>query len=100
MTIEAGRETRMKAFASLLLLTAVLVGAADAQARQLKEYPTEAAAKKHCPKDEVVWSEVKGGGFYHVKGSRLYGRTPDGGYLCLKEAEQAGWKEYPKTRPE
>jgi hypothetical protein len=83
----------MKAFlrvlAALLLLPAVA-----AQAKEVKEFDFESAAQKHCPKDVVVWSNVKGGGIFHIKGSKLYGKTTDGGYLCRKEAEAAGWKEY------
>ena len=33
----------------------------SAQAKELKEYPSEASAQAHCPKAVVVWSEVKGG---------------------------------------
>lgn len=84
----------------LALLTVVLVaaGAGVADARELKEFETEKAAQAHCPKDTVVWSEVKGGGYYHLRGSNWYGKTRDGGYLCLGEAERAGWKEYPKSK--
>jgi hypothetical protein len=78
----------LRVFAVALLLPAA------AQAKEVKEYDFEAAAQKHCPKDAVVWSNVKGGGIYHVKGSKLYGKTTDGGYLCRKEAEAAGWHEY------
>lgn len=67
-----------------------------AQAR-LREYDSEEQAQKHCPKDTVVWSEFKGGGLFHVKGSPRYGKTPDGGYLCRKEAERAGWREFRKS---
>ena len=67
-----------------------------AQAKELKEYPSEAKAQAHCPKDEIVWSEVKGGGLFHVKGAPRYGKSPDGGYLCRKEAERAGWHEFRK----
>jgi hypothetical protein len=77
-----------------VFVVALLLPAAAAQAKEVKEYDFEAAAQKHCPKDVVVWSNVKGGGLYHVKGSKLYGKTTDGGYLCRKEAEAAGWHEY------
>lgn len=83
-----------------VLLIATLAAASAAQAREIKEYATEEAARKHCPKDEIVWSEVKGGGYYHLRDSRWYGKTRDGAYLCRKEATAAGWKEYPRTRPE
>ncbi len=86
----------MKPFLRMLVIGAVAMLAAAAEAREVKEFDMEAAAQKHCPKDVVVWSNVKGGGIFHVKGSKLYGRTTDGGYLCRKEAEAAGWHEYKK----
>lgn len=84
----------MKPFLRMLVIGVVAMHAAAAEAREVKEFDMEAAAQKHCPKDVVVWSNVKGGGIFHVKGSKLYGRTTDGGYLCRKEAEAAGWHEY------
>jgi hypothetical protein len=83
----------MKGFA-LALALAVL--AATAQAKEIKEFETEQRAQKHCPKDDIVWSEFKGGGMFHVRNSPRYGKTPDGGYLCRKEAEALGWKEFRK----
>ena len=82
----------------LLLIAAALTALAGAaEARALREYDTEEQAQKHCPKDTVVWSEFKGGGLFHLKGSPRYGKTPDGGYLCRREAEQAGWREFRKN---
>jgi len=71
-----------------------LLVAGVAAARELREFDSESAAQKHCPKDIVVWSNIKGGGIFHVKGSKLYGKTRDGGFLCRREAEGAGWHEY------
>ncbi|MGO8917961.1 MAG: hypothetical protein ACLQJR_18825 [Stellaceae bacterium] len=84
----------MKPFLRMLVIGVFVLLAAAAEAREVKEFDLEATAQKHCPKDVVVWSNVKGGGIFHVKGTKLYGRTSDGGYLCRKEAEGAGWKEY------
>jgi len=52
-------------------------------------FPTEAAAQKHCPSDEVVWLNTASG-VYHHKGQRWYGRTRHGAYVCRKEADAAG----------
>lgn len=52
-------------------------------------FPTEAAAQKHCPKDEVVWLNIPTG-VYHEKGMRWYARTKRGAYVCRKEADVAG----------
>ena len=81
-----------------LIALAITLTAGSAFARELKEFPTEEKAQKHCPKDEVVWSEFRGGGLYHLKGSPRYGKTEDGGYLCRKEAEADGWKEFTKPQ--
>jgi hypothetical protein len=83
---------------ALLLIALLTASAGVAHARELKEFATEKLAQDHCPKDTVVWSEVKGGGYYHLRGSTWYGKTSDGAYLCLGEAERAGWKEYPKRK--
>ena len=82
----------------LLTIALLMAAVAPLQARELKEFATEKMAQSHCPKDTVVWSEIKGGGYYHLKGSQWYGKTREGAYLCLGEAERAGWKEYPKSR--
>ena len=55
----------------------------------LQLFDTEAAAQKHCPKDEVVWLNTNSG-IYHEKGMRWYGRTRSGAYVCRKEADAAG----------
>ena len=82
----------------LALAVALSIAASSiAYTKSLKEYDTEQRAQKHCPKDVVVWSEFKGGGLFHPKDSPRYGKTPDGGYLCRKEAEAMGWKEFRKS---
>ena len=45
------------------------------------QYTTEAEAKTNCPSDAVVWvnSESK---VYHASGSRNYGKTKTGAYMC------------------
>jgi hypothetical protein len=90
----------MKPLLRMLAIGLVLLPAAAAEAREVKEFDLEDAAQKHCPKDVVVWSNVKGGGIFHIKGTKLYGRTTDGGYLCRREAEAAGWKEYENDKKE
>jgi hypothetical protein len=82
----------------LALAIAVAAVSGSAFARELKEFPTEEKAQKHCPKDTVVWSEFRGGGYFHAKGSPRYGKGEDGGYLCRKEAEAEGWKEFVKPQ--
>lgn len=55
----------------------------------LRLFATESAAQKHCPKDEVVWLNIRTG-VYHEKGMRWYGRTKNGAYVCRQEANAAG----------
>jgi hypothetical protein len=55
----------------------------------LQLFDTEAAAQKHCPRDQVVWLNTNTG-IYHEKGMRWYGNTKHGAYVCRKEADAAG----------
>jgi hypothetical protein len=61
-------------------------------ASDLPLFETEIAAQKHCPKDIVVWLNLKTG-IYHLKGERWYGNTKYGAYVCKKEADAAGDRE-------
>ncbi|MEE3623013.1 hypothetical protein UCD39_03305 [Nitrospirillum sp. BR 11752] len=53
-----------------------------------KHYADPAAAAKVC-KSPVVWVNPNSG-VYHLPGSRYYGTTKDGFYMCQKAAEAAG----------
>lgn len=68
----------------------VALASVGANAAGVKEYKTEAGAQKHCPKDIVVWGS-SASGVYHLPGSRNYGTTKDGKYVCMGEANGAGW---------
>lgn len=54
------------------------------------QYATEAEAKASCPSDAVVWVNLKSG-VYHVSGSRNYGQTKQGAYMCEKDSLGAGF---------
>jgi hypothetical protein len=56
-----------------------------------EQFQTEDAAKAHCPADQVVWVSLKTD-VLHLSGSRWYGATREGAYVCLGEAERAGWR--------
>ncbi|HEX3551114.1 MAG TPA: hypothetical protein VHT53_12095 [Candidatus Elarobacter sp.] len=62
---------------------------APATAASLQLFPTETAAQKHCPRDQVVWLNTASG-IYHEKGMRWYGNTRAGAYVCRREADAAG----------
>jgi hypothetical protein len=53
------------------------------------EFPTADQTQQHCPTDTVVWLNTNSG-VYHFQGERWYGRTKDGAYVCLHEADHAG----------
>jgi hypothetical protein len=66
-------------------------GAAAPQALASGQFPTEAAAKTHCPGDSIVWANLGGSKAYHTSADRYYGKTRHGAYMCQKEADQAGY---------
>ena len=53
------------------------------------QYRTEAEAKGHCPADTVVWINPKSK-VYHFAGTKNYGTTKEGAYMCEKEAVAQG----------
>jgi hypothetical protein len=54
------------------------------------QYASEAEAKASCPTDTVVWVNLISK-IYHVGGSRNYGQTKQGAYMCEKESVGAGF---------
>jgi hypothetical protein len=55
------------------------------------EFSTEAQAKSHCPSDTVVWATLKSG-IYHFAGTRYYGTTKNGAYMCEADSTTAGMR--------
>jgi hypothetical protein len=53
------------------------------------QFSTEAAAKARCPGDTVVWVNLDSK-IYHFAGTRNYGKTKSGAYMCEKDAMAAG----------
>jgi hypothetical protein len=53
------------------------------------EYSTEADAKAKCGSDIVVWVNLKSK-IYHFAGTKDYGNTKQGAYMCEKQAMDAG----------
>ena len=79
---------RKLVFSSAVIIGVALSGTALAA---LHTYKTESAAQKHCPRDIVVWDNTASG-VYNMKGSKNYGTTKDGRYVCKQEADAAGLK--------
>lgn len=53
------------------------------------QFPTEAAARAHCPREMVVWANTQSK-VYHFPGSRTYGKTRQGAFMCESETAPAG----------
>lgn len=56
-----------------------------------KEFSTEAQAKARCPSDTVVWVTLKSK-IYHFAGTRFYGTTKNGAYMCEADTAAAGMR--------
>ena len=76
---------------TLLLTISTLFYVPPAIAASLPEYQSQTQAQQHCPADTVVWLNTKSG-VYHYQGSRWYGDTKHGAYVCEKEATAAGMR--------
>ena len=59
--------------------------AATAAATGANEFPQEALAKAHCPTDTVVWANLESK-IYHFSGTKSFGTTKEGAYMCEKDA--------------
>ena len=53
------------------------------------QYASEGEAKAHCPGDTVVWVNTKSN-IYHFAGTRNYGNTKSGAYMCERDTAAAG----------
>ena len=53
------------------------------------QFTSEAEAKARCPSDTVVWVNTKSH-IYHLAGTRSYGTTKQGAYMCEADANAAG----------
>jgi hypothetical protein len=72
-----------------MLATAALP--ANGFAAEPSLFQFEPQAQRHCPSDIVVWADAALH-LYNVRGERWYGATKSGAYLCLREAEKAGYR--------
>lgn len=55
------------------------------------EYATELQARAQCPSDTVVWANTTSG-IYHYTGTRYYGHTRRGAYMCEAQARADGFR--------
>jgi len=73
--------------------TAATPGGAD-------QFKTEAEAKSHCATGNVVWMNLSSH-IYHISGTKDYGHTKRGAYMCQADADKIGHAakdEKPKKR--
>ena len=62
----------------------------NAPAIHADQFSSEADAKAHCPSGTmVVWMNTKSS-VYHFAGSRDYGHTKQGAYMCRPDADKVG----------
>jgi hypothetical protein len=55
------------------------------------QFTTEAQAKGRCPSDTVVWVNLKSN-IYHFAGTKNYGNTKSGAYMCEKDTASQGMR--------
>jgi len=55
------------------------------------QFATEAQAKARCPSDTVVWVTLTSH-IYHFAGTRYYGNTKRGAYMCEGDTAAAGMR--------
>jgi outer membrane biosynthesis protein TonB len=55
------------------------------------EFTAEAQAKAKCPSDTVVWVNTKSS-IYHFAGTRDYGTTKRGAYMCEADTAANGYR--------
>ena len=59
--------------------------------RSADQYVTEAQAAANCPGDTVVWLNTRSG-IYHFQGTRSYGNTVAGAYMCERDSLRDGMR--------
>jgi len=74
-------------------MAAPVVKPAAGKLPKTDEFSTTAAAAAHCPKDTVVWSALTKSKSFHLAGSRYFGKTKHGAYVCKGEALSYGFHQ-------
>lgn len=77
----------MRIVALILVLAFAVAFTVAAKAQQ--QYNSEGNAMSHCSGQIVVWMNVPSK-IYHYAGSRDFGTTKSGGYMCLSDADKMG----------
>ena len=89
---------RRRRHRGFLAVSLVFLGAPLAEAAavlpDMPHFQFEQQAQQHCPADAIVWV-VASRGLYNSSSERWYGRTSNGTYACLGDAEKAGYRASP-----
>jgi hypothetical protein len=89
------RRAILRASSPLLVWFLSILGAHLATATSLlpavPHFQFEQQAQQHCPTDTVVWAIARLG-IYNTSIERWYGQTSDGAFICLGDAEKAGYR--------
>ena len=75
----------------LLAATLPILAAADSQSQPLGLFQIEGQAQQHCPKDAVVWLDLKKR-VYYLQRQRMYGRGRTAVFACRNEARRNGYR--------
>jgi hypothetical protein len=62
---------------------------AEVAPTKANQFTIEAQAKAHCPGERVVWANTNSS-IYHYAGTRYYGTTKSGAYMCERDTAAAG----------
>jgi hypothetical protein len=96
-----GRQMRIATIALAAVLLSTGLGNAQAAPAQrgnapaaaatdsTTQFKTEADAKSHCQSGDVVWMNL-GSHVYHMSGTKDYGHTKRGAYMCQADADKIG----------
>jgi hypothetical protein len=87
-SIQASGKTRRAFMAEC---RGIAVAGRPSAAPDKNQYATEAEAKANCPNDAVVWVN-SASHLYHGSGSRNYGKTRSGAYMCEQDSLAAGFR--------
>ncbi len=73
-------------------------GPATATTLAAGQFASEGEARRHCPSDQVVWGNTDSK-IYHYAGTKYYGNTKAGAYMCQRDGERAGYRAAKNETP-
>ncbi len=67
-------------------------------ANSANQFASEPLAQAHCAGNSVVWVNLRSKA-YHLKGTKFYGNTKSGAYMCQRDATAGGMHAAQSKRP-